>query len=121
MITINGKDYEARNLLTTDLGTVSKIFAKLDFDLGSFVKEVKGKTLTEEELKKHGMEIGFSIASHLIKNYHKADEEMAEWLASIIGVSVEEYKKMPIDAPVKIFKALSEKHDLADFFKQAVS
>lgn len=117
-ITIKGKDYEVRELTFDDSRAISEIMDLTNFDLKNFeedLMELKDKRLTKDQLLKAGIGVMGDIIAHLIKNYHKAHKEVGSFLASLIGVTHDEFKKMPITTPVKIIKELSKTVDLKDF------
>lgn len=119
-ITIKGKDYEVRELTFADSMALSAILDKTNFNLKDFNKDVKGKRLTEEQVKALAFEVVTEMASHIIKNYHKAYKETRNLLASLIDVTPEEFEKMPLTTPILIGKELAKTTNLKDFFKLAV-
>ncbi|CAM4186391.1 hypothetical protein L1N85_11420 [Paenibacillus alkaliterrae] len=119
-IEIKGTVYEVRELVFEDAFHLSTILEKTNFDLKNFNRDIKGKRLTEDQVKTLGLEVATEIIGHLIRNYHKAHKEVKEILASLIGVSPQEFAKMPLTTPVKIIKELSKTVDLKDFLASAV-
>lgn len=128
-VEIKGKEYEVRELMFDDVCNLSLILEKTEFDISKFRKKVNiselrramgdGETdVTNEQVWENmGIEVLIEMVGHIIRNYHKAHKEVSEWLGSFIGVKQAEFRKMPINTPFVIFKALAEDNDLVDFFK----
>lgn len=119
-ITIKGKDYEVRELTFADSMALSVILDKTNFNLKDFNKDVKGKRLMDDQVKSLAFEVVAEMASHIIKNIHRAHKETRALLASLIDVKPEEFDKMPLTTPIQIAKELGKTIDLKDFFKSAV-
>lgn len=117
MIEIENKEYLVRKLNFEDTYYLSQILYKTGFEIKDFQKTINGEK-TEEELKGYFQEFIMEATGFLVVNYHKAFKEVAEWLASLIGVKPSDLKKMPIDTPIKVFKELAKDNDLQLFFKQ---
>jgi len=145
-IELRGKTYKVRQLEFDDTFRLAEILEKIDFDITKFQGEFKDfdlnpeemelsakekKGLSEEEIHerkmdkviaaqtKAGRAVVMRIANDVLRNSPKAKKEFREFMGSLIGVKAEQMGHMPIDAPVKILKALAKEHDLMDFFKQA--
>jgi hypothetical protein len=118
MIEIKGKEYLVRDLVTDDCMRLSLILDKTGFNINDYKKQVSGND--KSDFENMGKGIAIEMGGFLLKNYHKAHNETKAFFADIIGVTAEEFGKMPITTPVKIIKELAKNNNLLDFFKQAV-
>jgi len=130
---IGGKEYTVRGLQVADIGSFSKILEKMDFRLSAFLSDTgliqaalkrgpqdhKKKGEDKQLAQTVGVEAVLRMIDYLIQNYHKAEEELNTWLASLIGVKPDAFKKMPIATPYKILEKLAGAGDLLDFFAKA--
>lgn len=91
-----------RRLQTKDVFKVSKIIKKigLNFTIG-------------EGMTKH--EAGTLVIKHIIENMHMAETEITDFMADLVGMSVEEYTKLPIVETMKYFEELKEQEDIKSF------
>jgi len=96
----NIKKDSIRNLNASDLMAVVTIFGKV----GSNLNMQEGMT---------NAAMGIQFVSTACQY---AEQDMTELLASISQMTVEEFKKMPIDFPLEIIEQLAEKEDLKAFF-----
>lgn len=91
-----------RKLNTSDLMTVVSIFGKV----GSNLK-------TSEDMTNAQIGIHFvSVAAQY------AEEDITKLLASISEMSIEQFRKQPIDFPITVIEELAEQEDLKAFFNR---
>lgn len=91
-----------RNLNTSDLMTAVAIFGKVGTNLK-----------TTEDMSNAQIGIHFlSIAAQF------AEEDITKLLASISEMSIEEFRKQPIDYPITVIEELAEQEDLKSFFNR---
>ncbi len=65
-------------------------------------------------------EVGIKVTLIVLQTcLRHAKEDMKKWMGSLIDKSPEEFGGMPIDTPLDILSALSEKEDLPNFFSKA--
>ena len=118
---INEQEYTVRKLKTKDIGHLSRILSKIEFNIKDYMTEVNNKKkLDEKEIQKFGFQIAVNMLDHLLKNYHKAEDDIAVWVADLLGVKKEEFEDMPIDTIYKVFQELAANNNLMDFFNKAV-
>jgi hypothetical protein len=91
-----------RKLNTSDLMTVVSIFGKV----GTQLK-------TDENMTNAQVGIQFMATAA-----QYAEDDLTKLLASVSEMSIEEFKKMPIDYPLEVIEYLSEEEDLQTFFKR---
>lgn len=90
-----------RKLKTSDIGLASKIMKKLDIELSG-----------ESEIQ-----VGINLVKGIMENYHKAEEEVAELMANLIGITKEEWLNLDIEETVKYFEELKNQPGIAGFLK----
>lgn len=95
-----------RNLQTKDIFIMSKILKKMNLNI-RFDDKMSAK------------EIGISFLKEIFENIHLAEDEWNEFLASLAGVSVEEFKELGIETTLDIINQLKEQKSLAAFLKLA--
>jgi len=104
-ITIKGKEYKLRRLGVTDVFKLGRILAVGAAGIG-------------KEIGKLEMNPGV-LAGLLIISFPYAENQCLEFIASIIGVKVEELKNpelFPVDSILDILKVLAEHEDVKAFF-----
>ena len=116
-IEIKGKEYIVRDLTFEDAELLSLILDKIELDIMEFEKQAKSFTKGGEITQEMGLQFFSQIAAKLIRNYHKAHKETRKLCAGLIGISEEEFAKMPITAPATIIKELMKSGDLVNFIK----
>lgn len=90
-----------RALKTSDIGTASKIMKKLDIELTG-----------ESEIQ-----VGINLVKGIMENYHKAEEEVAELMSNLIGITKDEWLNLNIEETVKYFEELKNQPGIAGFFQ----
>src|SRR5690606_27847866 len=102
--TIAGQPYQLRRLGVRDTFAIARIVA-----VGAAaLNRPLGSDLTTG-----------SMGQLLLSGFMAAEETTMKFLASVIGVTVPELEKMPMEAPLDIAAALAEHQDLRAFFARA--
>lgn len=103
-VTIAGQPYQLRRLGVRDTFAIARIVA-----VGAAaLNRPLGSDLTTE-----------SMGQLLLSGFMAAEETTMKLLASVIGVTVPDLEKMPMEAPLDIAAALAEHQDLRAFFARA--
>ena len=120
-IEIKGKEYNVRGLGFDDMEIISRIIEKTEFDLSKYEAEAQAVMGNKKaDLNKEGMKLFLKAITDVLKKYHKAHADFTEFIASLIEVSPDEVKKLPITAPFKIIKELMKDEDSKDFLSSVV-
>lgn len=120
-IEIKGKEYSVRGLGFDDMEIISRIIEKTDFDLSKYENEAQAVMKNKKaDLNKEGMKLFLKAITDVLKKYHKAHADFTEFIASLISVSPDDVKKLPITAPFKIIKELMKDEDSKDFLSSVV-
>ena len=115
-ITLKGKEYNVRGLGFDDMEIISRIIEKTDFDLSKYEKEATSIMQKKKaDYQKEGTKLFLVAITDVLKKYHKAHADFTEFIASLINVSQEEVKKMPITTPIVVLKELMKDEDSKDF------
>ena len=104
-VTIKSKEYKIRRLGVTDIFKLGRILAVGAAGIG-------------KEIGKLEMNPGV-LAGLLIVSFPYAENQCLEFIASIIGVKVEDLKNpelFPVDSILDILKVLAEHEDVKAFF-----
>lgn len=103
------KKLEMRDLMFDDIYLVSVIADKMDLELPSSTKKVKGK-----EVNKTQEEYGVEVGTIMLKRIHRAQNEVNQLLSKLLGKDVSE---LTIIDAVKTFKELFSDEGFQSFFK----
>lgn len=92
---------------------------KLNFsDLGKASKIVKKLGLRADQVEYKDVEaLGASLFLKLIENYSNVENEVAEFMANLKGITQEEYKNQELDEVLEDFDELKKDQGLGRFFK----
>jgi hypothetical protein len=121
IIEIKGKQYNVRGLGFDDMEIISRIVEKTDFDLSKYESEAQAvMSKKKADLNKEGMKLFLKAVTDLLKKYHKAHADFTEFIASLIGVTPDEVKQLPITTPFKVLKELMKDEDSKDFLSSVV-
>ena len=103
---------EVRSLIVEDIFAVARMLARV-------TKSVKQDlAMLLKDKKPNPTEIGMVLFQSLIL---EAEEDMKDWLASLIGKQKDEFKKMPATTILDIVERLIEQEDIKTFFVKASS
>lgn len=98
-------DYKIRQLKTSDIFTMSRILKKLEIKIDFEGKEVE-ESVTEILLK-------------IAENLYKAEDEVAEFIGGLVGLTAEQYKELPLTDTMKILSGVKGLKGIGNFFKFA--
>lgn len=99
-------------LLTDSVGTAAEV-KKLFADIG---KASTGLGTTGEDgIAAVGISAVWGLVSGLL---HKNQDDFVGWLASLVGLTQEEFDELPPSAVIDILTALKSHEDMADFFER---
>lgn len=96
-------ELKIREIIFDDLYEFLKILEDIEFDY----KPDPGKSTTE---------IGIEAIKHLIANFHTAREKTNAFFGSIVGLSGEEFGKLPLKDSAKVLKVFIDAIRESDFF-----
>lgn len=102
-----------RTLENNDIYLLSEIIDKMEIELPSQTKNVKGK-----EVPKDQQEYGKEIITLLIRKIYKAKNEINQLISNLTGITTEEVEKMKIKDTIETFKNIASQEGFADFLKQ---
>lgn len=102
-----------RTLENNDIYLLSEIIDKMEIELPSQTKNVKGK-----EVPKDQQEYGKEIITLLIRKIYKAKNEINQLISNLTGITTEEVEKMKIKDTIEAFKNIASQEGFADFLKQ---
>jgi len=119
--------YKVRKLKTFDIYPMSKILKKMNLKLN--VADIT-KNIDLEELKKEdnegkmiqaGLQAMIQIGFQVAENLHLAQEEVSEFMGSMVGMSAKEFNELDIEETVKIMAQFTQQKGVASFLNSAGS
>lgn len=118
------KTYELRDLMAKDLFPMMRILSKLDmkelkksFDPSAIAKISQTGEVDLTEIV--GMNIVFDLASIILANVPKCEDEIYTFLANISNLSKKEVEKLPMADFLQMIIDVITKQEFKDFFRQA--
>jgi len=99
------EERKLRELVTGDIFKMSRILQILNLSM-----DFKGK-----EQEQVGGELMMAIAANL----HKAENEIAEFIGDLAGITAQEFKELPIDESMKLLAGFKDLKGVRDFFRLA--
>jgi hypothetical protein len=99
--------YQLRALKTNDIYPMSKILKKLNLK-----KELDTKNKTQAQL---GAELILSV----FENLYMAQDEVNNFIGSMVGITGEEFGELPIEESQEIIMKFKKMPNIANFFKLA--
>jgi len=94
-----------RELKTSDIFKMSKILSKINIKI-----DVKDKTQEQ---------VGSEMILAVGENLHLAENEVNEFMSSMIGMGANEFADLPISKTIKYFEEFKKLEGISDFFKSA--
>lgn len=94
-----------RELITADVFKMSKILKKMDIKL-----EVEGKTQAQ---------VGAELIVKIGENLHLAENEVNEFMGSLIGIPAKEFSELPLTKTFEYLEEFKNMPGLVNFFKLA--
>lgn len=132
------KKYELRPLAASDLGMVCKIISEIGvrqfkecFNVDQIKESMKSDKDESEEtenskaskdarLESVGFSVVFDIAGIIISNIPAAEADIQKFIASLIGLSVQQVKALPLADYGEIILDVVTNEDFKDFFKRVM-
>ena len=121
-------EYEMRNLQATDIFSIVKILN------GIGLKNIK-EAINIEEINKIrqgmtednasaitsqvGVNVVMSIATVILENLPKVENDLYNFIGSVIGIKTKDVAKMDIGEYMDLLIAIAQKEEFKDFFKRA--
>ena len=63
------------------------------------------------------IQVGINLVKGIMENYHKAEEEVAELMCDLVGITKDEWLNLDIAETIKYFEELRNQPGIAGFFK----
>lgn len=103
-----------RQLQTNDVFRMSRIFKKLsikasDIDLGAEQEKEEAPENADEKL-------ALAVILKVVENLYLAQAEINEFLGDLVGMTGDEFGKLPIKETIRHIKEFKELDGIADFF-----
>lgn len=121
-------EYTMRNLQATDIFSVVKILngiglknikESIDFEEINKIR----KCMTEENAdvisSQVGLNVVMSVATVIIENLPKVENDLYNFIGSVIGVKAKDVAKMDMGDFMDVLIAIMQKEEFKDFFKRA--
>ena len=104
--------FTVMTLLTDSVGTAAEV-KKIFTDIG---KATTGLNIADENgIAAVGISAVWGLVSGLL---HKNQDEFVGWLASLVGLTQDEFDALPPSAVIDILTVLKSHEDMADFFER---
>lgn len=105
-------DIEVRALAVDDIFTVARMLSKVTKAARA---ELATALVEQEEGKENPTELGMVLFQTL---FIESEDDLKDWLASLVEKTTEEFGKLPAVALVHIVECLIAQEGVADFFAQ---
>lgn len=99
-------EYTMRALKTSDIFKMSKILKKINIKL-----DVNDKVNQQQ--------MGVQMVQKVAENLHLAESEVNTFLSELVGMTADEFSKLPIEDTLKIIALFKEQKGLSSFFMVA--
>lgn len=111
-----------RPLVTKDIFPMSRILKKIGFrevmaNAAASLDKVSGTS--ERAAKNAQIAMGVTIVGAVFEELHRAEEEVNAFLASLAGITPEEFAELPIEDALGAFDQLREQQVFKSFLQQA--
>ena len=124
--------YEMRNLQASDIFSVVKILNGIGLNNVKEainieeINEIR-KTMTEDNSEDNsekvysqvGVKVVMSIATVILENLPKVENDLYTFVSSVIGVKAKDVAKMDMGEFMDLLIAIIQKEEFKDFFKRA--
>ena len=124
--------YEMRNLQASDIFSVVKILNVIGLNNVKEainieeINEIR-KTMTEDNSEDNsekvysqvGVKVVMSIATVILENLPKVENDLYTFVSSVIGVKAKDVAKMDMGEFMDLLIAIIQKEEFKDFFKRA--
>lgn len=125
-------NYEMRNLQATDIFSVVKILNGIGLNNVKEainieeINEIR-KTMTEDNSEDNsekvysqvGVKVVMSIATVILENLPKVENDLYTFVGSVIGVKAKDVAKMDMGDFMDVLISIIQKEEFKDFFKRA--
>ncbi|MCM3160985.1 hypothetical protein [Metabacillus litoralis] len=88
------------------------------FPMSKIVGKLKLKLKFEQGLSQE--EVGYELAYRVFSNIHLAEKEVISFVSSLLGITVQEVKKLGLKEFVSVITQLVSKDEFQPFLKQAM-
>ena len=121
-------EYEMRKLQATDIFSVVKILngiglknIKEAIDFEEINKIRKGMTEDNADVitSQVGLNVVMSIATIVLENLPKIENDLFNFIGSVIGVKTKDVAKMDMGEFMDVLISIIQKEEFKDFFKRA--
>jgi hypothetical protein len=120
-------ELKIRSLQVEDCRTLARLIAGLvDDTKNKWIENIVRPQLVESEdeaketLEKESIEKFVSLFASVLKLIvERFENEVTEWFASLLGVSAEEYLKLPFDTDLVVIEQIISSDRFPDFFSRA--
>lgn len=99
-----------RPFKSTDVFTMSRILKAMKLSVMDL--NITSDTSMEQA--------GIEFFKMVLENLHLAEEEVSEFISELAGISVEEFKDLPLEDGLALIAQLKEQKGIIDFLKSAV-
>lgn len=112
-----------RKLEAKDIAPMASILSKIGMkEIKSCfnpddLQELASEKNTEEAVAAVGFTVVFDIASVILGNYEKCQDDIFRFIAGLSGKSKEEIAKLPLDTFFELIFEIVQKEEFKDFFK----
>lgn len=117
------KELKVRKLSWGDTFKLSKILKKMNLkiDASEIAKNIDPEDLKTGtmSLEKAGLQAMIPIFLQALENLHQAEPEVNEFLGSLVGITGEEFGKLPIEDGIAVIGQLAGQKGVSDFLKSA--
>jgi uncharacterized protein YjgD (DUF1641 family) len=117
-------EHVIRPLIRKDRKRVTAMIKKVitetrDEAIQNLISSESPQVENETEAEHWGVTITDIGVDILVKGIEFLDDDIGEWFADLLGVSMEEFDKMPADIEIQVFKQIKERPEASAFFTRA--
>lgn len=121
-------EYEMRKLQATDIFSVVKILngiglknvrEAIDFEEINKIRKDMTDDNKDTIISQVGIKVVMSIATVILENLPKVENDLYEFIGSIIGIKAKEVAKMDMVEFMDVLVTIIQKEEFKDFFKRA--
>ena len=121
-------EYEMRKLQATDIFSVVKILngiglknvrEAIDFEEINKIRKDMTDDNKDTIIAQVGIKVVMSIATVILENLPKVENDLYEFIGSVIGIKAKEVAKMDMVEFMDVLVTIIQKEEFKDFFKRA--
>lgn len=121
-------EYEMRKLQATDIFSVVKILngiglknvrEAIDFEEINKIRKDMTDDNKDTIISQVGIKVVMSIATVILENLPKVENDLYEFIGSVIGIKAKEVAKMDMVEFMDVLVTIIQKEEFKDFFKRA--